>query len=392
VGTFWGARQSFPLTAREIAMRGSKAGERLERSFFKDRLRRFGARHPQAKSAYYLFRFLLFEGLNYARSWRKYRTKAPNKHNQHTKEFWGFEYLNYRNIFFRQYLRHLVGIQPIRKVTCFNESSWEGAGTQAVTMMRAITFARACGLTYVHTPFTAIGHADRPMPLWVAAWEAQFNFGMGEESATESDNREIVNFAYAKRNLLPLFGFFNGRDLDRKLEETIPEFRRKYYWNKSPIQNEILTICVHMRRGDATADRHYFASTSFFKKVVSEVTAVLDLRGVRYKVQIFTQGNLCDFDVPGVEIFSDVDAIWSMQQMIEADIFIMSLSGFSYVAAMISDGIKIGEKFLDGRQLSDQVIIDPNGEFDRIAFEAQLAQHIEAKTSKQKSSDVMIGC
>jgi hypothetical protein len=259
-----------------------------------------------------------------------------------------------------------------------------GAGVQALMTMRAITFARACGLTYVHTPFTAIGHGDRPMPQWVNAWEAQFNFGMGEELATESENHEIVNFASCNWNLPPLFGFFDG--LFGTLEGAIPEFRRKYYSNKSPIQNEVFTICVHIRRGNITASM--FTSTSIFMKIVSEVTAVLDARGINYKVQIFTQGGLCDFDAPGVEIFSDVDAIWSMQQLIEADIFIMSKSYFSYVAAMISDGIKIlqGDYLIP---LSGWIIADSNGEFDRIVFEAQLVQHVEVKTSKRRSSEVI---
>jgi hypothetical protein len=59
--------------------------------------------------------------------------------------------------------------------------------------MWTINFARACGLTYVHTPFDRIGHADRPMREWIDAWEAHFNLGMGEV-ATHGDNRGIVNF------------------------------------------------------------------------------------------------------------------------------------------------------------------------------------------------------
>jgi hypothetical protein len=49
---------------------------------------------------------------------------------------------------------------------------------------------------------------------------------------------------------------------------------------------------------------------------------LLDARGATYKIEIFTQGCLYDFDLTGVEIFSDVYAIWSMRQMIEADILI----------------------------------------------------------------------
>lgn len=361
--------------------RDSKSGDRPGRSIFKDRRRRLGARHPQAKWAYYLFRFLFFEGLNYAENCARNSVKLLTRRKPYFSE---------RNIFFRQYLRHLLGIQPIRRVTCsFSWLEGAGAGCQALFTMRAITFARACGLTYVHTPFAAIDHADRPMPLWVDVWEAQFNLGVGEELASESDNREIVNFPCNCVRLAVLFGFFDGCDLVRRFEATIPEFRRKYYWNKSPIQNEVFTICVHIRRGDVTADR--FTSTSIFRKIVSEVTAVLDASDISYMIQIFTEGDPCDLaelNVPGAKIFSDVDAIWSMRQMIGADILIMSKSLFSYVAATISEGIKIGERYYE--PLSGWIIVDSNGEFDRVEFEGQLVHYIEAKTSKQRSSEVMI--
>jgi hypothetical protein len=96
--------------------------------------------------------------------------------------------------------------------------------------------------------------------------------------------------------------------LVRKFEEKIPEFKEKYYSKKSHIENAVLIICVHIRRGDIVGS-FLCINTSIFRKIVSEVTAVLEARGISYKVHVFTQGDLCDFDVPGVEIFSDVDAI-----------------------------------------------------------------------------------
>jgi len=350
---------------------GKLIAPKCERYVGLDIVRSFALdRAVKPKSRVYLLQFLLFEGLDYARN----RAKNCMKLSIGRKP-----YFSYENIFFRLYLRQLLGIQPIRKVTCIC-SRGEGAGAQALMTMYAITFARTCGLTYVHTPFTAIAHADRPMEQWVDAWEAQFNFGIGE-LPTEGDNREILNFPFNLPDLLPLFGL-DSHDLDRRFEATIPEFRRKYYSNKSPVRNEILTICVHVRRGDVTVNSNSdrYTSTNFFKKAISEVTAVLDARDISYKVRIFSQEDhraFAELNVPGMEIFSNVDAIWSMQQIIEADIFIMSRSAFSYVAATISDGIKIGEDFYP--PLSGWIIVDSNGEFDRIAFERQLVQHIDAK-------------
>jgi len=92
--------------------------------------------------------------------------------------------------------------------------------------------------------------------------------------------------------------------------------------------------------------------------------------------------DVAELDVPGTEFFLDMDPIWSMQELIEADILIMAKSSFSYVAALISEGIKIYDPpCLDYPPLSSWLILDPNGEFDCAAFERQLLRHIESRKS-----------
>ena len=53
----------------------------------------------------------------------------------------------------------------------------QGAAAQALIRMNAIAFARTSGFDYVHTPFSEIAHADRPIGEWVSAWESLFNLG-----------------------------------------------------------------------------------------------------------------------------------------------------------------------------------------------------------------------
>ena len=71
-------------------------------------------------------------------------------------------YFDERGLFLWQYLLHLTGLRPIRKITCVG-LKMEGPGSQALMIMNAINFAFSSGLTYVHTPFTQIRHADRPI-------------------------------------------------------------------------------------------------------------------------------------------------------------------------------------------------------------------------------------
>src|SRR5579872_5027862 len=244
--------------------------------------------------------------------------------------------------FFLQYLRHILGIRPITKITCL-PSKFEGAGSQALYTMVTISFARACGFTYVHTPFVEIAHADRPMQDWVAAWEEHFNLEAGELT-TNDDLNQIVNFPDGGADLCALFGV---EDLTRVLEVMRADFRHKYYLNKSSRHNQLLTVAVHVRRGDVTPMHPpMWTNTAFVAETVAMVRTVLAARDLRYKICLFSQGDRADFaelDAPDTEMFLDHDAIWTMREAIEADVLIMARSMFSYVAALLSDGIKICE-------------------------------------------------
>ncbi len=66
---------------------------------------------------------------------------------------------NERSSFLRQYALHLTGFRPMRKITCPGLTS-EGAGSEALMIMNAITFARSSGLAYLHSPFLETHRVD----------------------------------------------------------------------------------------------------------------------------------------------------------------------------------------------------------------------------------------
>jgi hypothetical protein len=247
----------------------------------------------------------------------------------------------------RQYLLHVMGIRPIRKITCTGLPG-EGAGSQALMRLNAINFARFFGLTYVHTPFYRIAHAERPMKEWATAWETLFNLGAGE-SICDLNRHEVVNFCFTYTELDLCFRWCDQVDeLADRFRDMIPELRRKYYMNKLPRNSDEVTVAVHIRRGDVGADDPgYFTSNEDILRTMTTVKSVLDARNVRYKMSVYSQGaraEFADLSMPGVELFLDVDAVWTMQELIEADILILSKGCFSYCAALISDGIKLFPK------------------------------------------------
>jgi hypothetical protein len=322
-------------------------------------------------------------------------------------------YFDERGLFLWQYVLHLTGLRPIRKITCVGLRR-EGPGSQALMMMNAINFANCSGLTYVHTRFTLIRHADRPMKEWAAAWEALFNLGAGEV-VCEAERREAVSYCHNFASLMLCLGWSHRSDeLGRSFKAMVPQFRSKYYVNKSPRTTEEVTVAVHMRRGfDVSANDGLRTSTEPTLRTITLVKAVLDTHGIRHRVSVYSEGNRADFaeicipgvelskfrighysdrgsddrsgvSVPSVESFVDIDAIRAMQELIEADVLIMSKSSFCYCAALISDGIKIFEPMrepLDGWLLRSE-----DGSFDRAAFECQISSLIRAKAVVATSS------
>jgi hypothetical protein len=274
------------------------------------------------------------------------------------------------DILFRHYVRQLAGRGKIDRITCI-PSTREGAGSQALMTMRAIEFARSQGLTYVHTPFADIHHADRPMREWAAAWESHFNLGAGEVT----DSQEAINFAFIFPMLRALFAV---EDEDLPFGETlVRDFRRKYHSNKTPRTNALPSICIHVRR----RNRHDFHSEdatdmACLAQVVTQVRKILGELCPDHTLRIFSQGNPADFaelDIPESQLFLDADPLWSMREMIEADLLVTTRGTFGHVTGLLCGGIVLA----DGKFPSQPgwLSYDAGGMFDTEA----LASEVSAK-------------
>lgn len=298
-----------------------------------------------------------------------------------------------RGLFWRQYFLHVTGLRRIRKVTCTGLAG-EGPGSQALMIMNAINFAGSCGLTYVHTPLSLIEHGDRPMVEWAKSWETLFNLGAGE-AICGVGRQEAVNFSH-NFNELERFGWrVRGHELADRFKASVAEFRRRYYVNKSPRQTKEVTVAVHIRRGDVSdADPDYFTSNEVILRALTQVKLILSSLVVKYRLCVYSQGerdDFSDFSRVGAELFLNADALWTMQELIEADILIMAKGCFSYYAALISDGIKIFEprpfanddlpswKWMSVPATDRWIPCLTDGSFSREAFEGQLRTIIEAK-------------
>jgi len=292
-------------------------------------------------------------------------------------------------LFFRQYLLHVFRVRRIERINSPGLDS-EGPASQALFIVHAMNFAASSGLRYVHTPFALIPHADRPMNDWAASWEAHFNLGAGEIPCT-SPRHKVVSYCSNFTNLQLCFGWWGRKEeLDKGFRALIPEIRCKYYANKSRRFNSDLTVAVHIRRGDVSPSQnsHYFTSTESVLRTVKLVKSILDRYRMKHRIGVYSEGDSGDFESfhseCGAELFINADPIWTMQELIEADVLVMAKGCFSYYSALISDGVKIfhssREAFLwESASVEEFIVRELDGSFDAAEFDRQLERVIAAR-------------
>lgn len=293
-------------------------------------------------------------------------------------------YLDQTEIFFRAFLLGKLGFAPMPAITARGQLAI-GIGNQVRFVMCAINFARALRVPYVHTPFDEIAHADRPMADWAKHWENEFNLGAGELQAS-AERDDLLDFTRLAGPLVRRFGHSNIFEM---LDFTAGEFRRKYYLNKEKQKSAILRVGIHIRRGDETSENTIGRWTEMANVLTSvrRVTDALMKRNIRYRLSVFSEGDPGDFRELaelGAELNLNRDVAWTMREMIESDILVMGKGWFSYIAAVISDGIRLYDPWYDVRPMKDWLVLDGAGGFDALRFGGALDGLLAKDSGSQK--------
>ena len=105
----------------------------------------------------------------------------------------------------------------------------------------------------------------------------------------------------------------------------------------------MLAVCVHARRFNShDFHREDSVDLQMLARTIARIRSVLDARGRAYTLRLFSQGQVDEFrglGIPEDALFLDADPIWTMREMIEADILVTTMGTFSYVTGLLCDGI-----------------------------------------------------
>jgi hypothetical protein len=278
------------------------------------------------------------------------------------------------------------------RITCAGRR--DGLGKQATARISGLNFAKAFGATYVDSPFVRLGHSPGDMKSWVTAWENRFNFGKDEERIGDRPYRVIDYADY----------LLNGHEIT---DDVVLRFQQCYWFNRRypdsfqaiagslrdkfgaasrKPDRQRLIVAVHVRRGDVSANKNAqrFTPNTSILHTITSLRTILDDMGVTPVLQVFSEGkadDFADFARAGCELHLDTDALWTMQQLVEADVLVMAKSSFSYIAAILNAGVKIYEPNFDPPQ-STWVVRSRDGSFDKLRLRERLDAYLGADRSR----------
>ncbi len=160
----------------------------------------------------------------------------------------------------------------------------------------------------------------------------------------------------------------------------LSDLKTKYYLNQKEHlykQNNILNIALHIRRGDVKGTHKKYDRYTTNKTLAERVdliTSVLENKKLRFQLNIFSEGNSSDFEEFSKYkpvFFLNEDEFKTFHSLVKADILVMAKSSFSYVAALLNEGIVIYERFWH-KPLKSWVQANVDSDYFKARFEAKL--------------------
>lgn len=257
-------------------------------------------------------------------------------------------------------------IQSRRNVKdCFivHEGRHDGVGAQLHAMVSIKLFSKLFNLQYLHVPLLQVEHAKGDKKEWANKWEEFFSLGYNEIPYTpniiQGHKIKFIKFpALLNKKSSTIFKAHNCHSFTDINPDNylliLQELRDKYYLSPKVHflkSGKTLKIAIHIRRGDVTKAsaiyNRYTANDEIIKRL-KFITGILAKMGINYSISIFSEGEEHDFEVfkcfqPA--FFLNKDEFKTFHSLVTANVLIMAKSSFSYIAAILNEGIIMYDPF-----------------------------------------------
>jgi hypothetical protein len=158
------------------------------------------------------------------------------------------------------------------------------------------------------------------------------------------------------------------------------DLKQKYYAISKdgyliPKERDVFQVAVHVRRGDVTPiSKGRYSDNAFLMKVLGNVSEVLSSLRIPAQWSLYSQGDVDDFEEfkrLGIDCYIDSCPFSTFHSLVSADVLVMAKSSFSYVAGLLSSGVKIYEPFFR-QPLKDWIVIGKDGRLSNEVLKRQI--------------------
>jgi hypothetical protein len=233
----------------------------------------------------------------------------------------------------------------------------DGFGTHVVVLLAALAYCRFENTTYVHYPWSSVGHKPTNMSSMDWSTDLQNFIGLSQPELQYSDDLGPV----------PAVLWLRGVQLAPDTyytDEFLASMRSRYLGSGYPRTNSPsfqsthnrLRVAVHIRRGDVERGAMMARYTNNTETAVFMRRAEADVRSQGHdgpvSFHVYSEGVadkfadlIIAFGEKNVFLHLDEDLKTSFHDMVSADVLIMAKSSFSYAAALLSNGTVYAQPF-----------------------------------------------
>lgn len=209
-----------------------------------------------------------------------------------------------------------------------------GIGHQSANWNTAYWLAKECGIRFAHQPFSN-------------GWDTFLGFGRDELQLDQvvanpiylsmlnlDDEVDKFKQMVAEAKDDTIFHLATNQNMHHQ-ERTEEDLRRKYWLTQSPYIYEKKAVAVHTRRNVVAEEVERLLSCTYIIKVLTALPR-------DYEIHLFSDGEVCGLEQFNLTQHINGNMFSDFNMMASADILVLGRSGFSYLAGLVSRGIKIG--------------------------------------------------
>jgi len=222
----------------------------------------------------------------------------------------------------------------------------DGFGAQFQTLILGILILENNGYIYYHTPIESMEHNYDNDPEFLNKIELLMNIKNNYNCITDN----------------PLVKVYNCIDLIKTFEQnpewylsssSLQNVKMNFWKNKCRdfFKNNRLNVAIHIRstnKNDITLDDYRVTPLAYYFNIIDIIREKYKNNDKKLLFHIYSQNDINDY-----KLYNNSDICYHLNEnvfdsfigLVAADILVTSKSSFSYVAAILSDGIIYYNKF-----------------------------------------------